>query len=136
MGNKSGSDNKTGKSGKSPASAKAHTTSSTSSASSGATGSDINKPKKQVLKELHQKNKSLTNDEKEARIKFLFNKYDTDSSGELDMNEFKLFAKDWFDEIFNDGTLAFEEFWEDVQLEVDLDGNGTISLNEFIQWLR
>jgi len=52
------------------------------------------------------------------------------------MNEFKLFAKDWFDEVFNDGSQTFEAFWEDVQLEIDLDGNGRISIDEFIQWLR
>jgi len=96
------------------------------------------RPKKELLSELHKKS-GLTDQQREDRITVLFNKYDTDHSGELDMQEFKLFAKDWFDSIFQSGgggDQSFEEFWEDIQLEIDLDGSGTISLSEFIQWLK
>ena len=58
------------------------------------------------------------------RLKKCFLMFDTDNSGEIDLNELK--------DMFNSIGIPYD-VWEDILMEVDEDGNGSISFEEFIE---
>lgn len=64
---------------------------------------------------------------KKKRVRAIFNKYDTDKSGELDLDEFAVFCKDM-------GEDYTPEQLEIALAEIDEDGNGTIDFEEFYTW--
>ena len=64
---------------------------------------------------------------KKKKVRAIFNKYDTDKSGELDMDEFEQFCIDL-------GESYTPEQLEVALGEIDDDGNGTIDFEEFYKW--
>lgn len=64
---------------------------------------------------------------KKKRVRDVFNKYDTDGSGALDLEEFGHFCADL-------GDNFTPEQLEVALHEIDEDGNGTIEFEEFYQW--
>lgn len=64
---------------------------------------------------------------KKKKVRAIFNKYDTDKSGELDLDEFGVFCQDL-------GEKFTPEQLEVALNEIDEDGNGTIEFEEFYKW--
>lgn len=64
---------------------------------------------------------------KKKRVRAVFNKYDVDQSGELDLAEFGAFCADL-------GQHFTQEQLEVALDEIDEDGNGTIDFEEFYKW--
>lgn len=64
---------------------------------------------------------------KKKRVRAIFNKYDADKSGELDLDEFETFCRDL-------GENYTPEQLEVAMDEIDEDGNGTIDFEEFYKW--
>lgn len=64
---------------------------------------------------------------KKKRVRAIFNKYDTDKSGELDLDEFGVFCADL-------GEKFTQEQLEVALAEIDEDGNGTVDFEEFYKW--
>lgn len=64
---------------------------------------------------------------KKKRVRAIFNKYDTDKSGELDMDEFGVFCSEM-------GENYTHEQLEVALAEIDGDGNGSIDFEEFYKW--
>jgi len=64
---------------------------------------------------------------KKKKVRAIFNKYDADGSGELDLEEFGVFCQDL-------GEKFTPEQLEVALDEIDEDGNGTIEFEEFYKW--
>ena len=61
-------------------------------------------------------------------LKSLFSKYDTDGSGQLNKNELKV--------LFQEDFGFTKEQCEVYSLLLDKDGNGQVSFDEFVAWLK
>lgn len=64
---------------------------------------------------------------KKKKVRAIFNKYDTDKSGELDLAEFDKLCQDL-------GEVYTPEQLEVALDEIDADGNGGIDFEEFYKW--
>jgi len=61
------------------------------------------------------------------KILEIFNRIDTDKSGAIDPDEFRVLVKDMHLKLSDDEVMVLFK-------SIDLDGNGTIEFNEFLQW--